>query len=156
MHIYVTVHLQTKRNKKPPWFSSIGKAMEPLGVILVPCFLLATCQTTSQLGVSKTLSFYTPNILCLVVLSCALLYTRDYTATHFFLQPTGYYCSGQKSSPYLALMLSWVLWNKNAVINSSHVWPDREFHYLCMKCWVPVPLTLILKKFIIYFQIVFG
>ena len=104
---YMTVHLQMKkRNKKPP----DGKTTRPLGVTLVPCF--SHWPYFKQLvnrEFLQNLSFYTPNILCLVVLLCALLSTRDHTAIHIFFQPTGYCCSefcGQKSPPYLALLLS--------------------------------------------------
>ena len=42
---HMTVHLQMKRE---PRNLPDGKTMRPLGVLLVPCFLLAIVQTDSQ------------------------------------------------------------------------------------------------------------
>lgn len=78
----MTVHLQMEKLETSP-------TTRALGVTLVPCFPWAIVQRSRQWGVSAKFRFYTPNISCLLVLLCALLYTRDHTAIRIFFQPTG-------------------------------------------------------------------
>lgn len=81
---------------------------ETLGGALVLRVLLALFQEPAQEELLQNRSFILPNTLCLVPLLCVLLSARDHTTRCIFFQPAGCCCSeflGQKSPPYLALLL---------------------------------------------------